>query len=287
MAQYKRRAVEHKALILGYSAHALHFPKKKPKATLVCFHGWLDNAASFVPLAEELADFEIFAWDFIGHGKSAHRHTGDRYHYIDLVSFIDDALEKTPAEAEVMLLGHSMGAGAVALYAGALGQNLRKTILIEGFAPMTAEPKDAARILAEGVREFKKAAGLPKPIYKSIHDLVKIRMRINGLALDTALPLVKRAAQKVKAGYTWRADFRLRAPSLVRMTHAQVENIVGSIVSETLIILGEKGMPALRKAITSDNKLFKGARVEILPGHHHLHMDNAAEVARLIKKFLE
>lgn len=285
MATFKRKAREKTVRLLGYRTQYLHYSCKKPRATIVCFHGWLDNAASFVPLAEQLPDFEIFAWDFLGHGKSEHRHLGERYHYIDLVPFIDAALAEVHAEKKI-LLGHSMGAGACALYAGAAGKSLAGLVLIEGFAPMTADPADAAKILGEGVEDFKKAQNLPKPRYDNFSDAVKVRMRINSLTEETAIPLVKRATVKAANGYTWRADFRLRAPSLIRMTMPQVKTILTQITIPTLVVLGENGMPQLRTAAEKKEEFFPNARLEFLPGHHHLHMDNARDVAGLIDKFL-
>ncbi len=286
MATFKRKAREKTTRLLGYRTQYLHYSCKKPRATLVCFHGWLDNAASFVPLAEHLGDFEIFAWDFLGHGKSEHRHLGERYHYIDLVPFIDAALAEVHSDKKI-LVGHSMGAGACALYAGASSvSGIQKLILIEGFAPMTAETEDAAKILGEGIADFKKAQNLPKPHYDNFSDAVKVRMRINSLSEEAAIPLVKRASLKTKNGYTWRADFRLRAPSLVRMTSPQVKTILSQISVPTLVVLGDKGMPQLRTAVDKKEEFFPHAVVETLPGHHHLHMDSAAEVARVIDRFL-
>ena len=34
---------------------------------VLCLHGWLDNAASFVPLAPFLKDFDLLALDFDVH----------------------------------------------------------------------------------------------------------------------------------------------------------------------------------------------------------------------------
>lgn len=281
----QRKPHEKSATILGYRTRYLHYTCAHPRATLICFHGWLDNAASFTTLANALKDCEIYAWDFLGHGKSEHKHAGERYHYIDLVPFIDGAWQSVEAPHKV-LVGHSMGAGACALYAGAAGHSVKKLALIEGFSPMTAEPEDAAKILAEGVKEFKKAQLLPKPDYKSIADAVKIRMRVNGLSEKAALPLVKRAITRTKTGITWRADFRLRAPSLLRMTQAQVKNILQSIEAQTLVILGDKGMPELKKAAETYGGWIKQATIETLPGHHHLHMESASGVAGRIAEFL-
>ena len=286
MPQKNRKASEKTVSILGYRTRYLHYACSKPRATLLCFHGWLDNAASFNTLANTLADCEIYAWDFLGHGKSEHKHAGERYHYIDLVPFIDAAWQSVEAPHKV-LVGHSMGAGACALYAGAAGHSVKKLVLIEGFSPMTAEPEDAAKILAEGVKEFKKAQLLPKPDYKTIADAVKIRMRVNGLSEEAALPLVKRAIMRTKTGITWRADFRLRAPSLLRMTQAQVKNILQSIEAQTFVILGDKGMPELKKAAERFKGYIRHATLETLPGHHHLHMESASGVAERIAEFLQ
>ena len=41
---------------------------------VLCLHGWLDNAASFVPLAPLLDRLDVVALDLPGHGHSEHRH---------------------------------------------------------------------------------------------------------------------------------------------------------------------------------------------------------------------
>ena len=41
----------------------------------LCLHGWLDNAASFIPLAPLLKPLDLVALDMAGHGHSQHRPT--------------------------------------------------------------------------------------------------------------------------------------------------------------------------------------------------------------------
>ncbi len=61
--------------ITGLRAGAEGTPK------VLALHGWLDNAASFVPLAAQLADIDLVAPDLPGHGHSAHLPAGADYSF--------------------------------------------------------------------------------------------------------------------------------------------------------------------------------------------------------------
>ena len=52
---------------------------------VLCLHGWLDNAASFVPLATHLTEWPLLALEFPGHGHSSHRSGDAHYYFFDWV----------------------------------------------------------------------------------------------------------------------------------------------------------------------------------------------------------
>src|SRR3546814_8626262 len=55
---------------------------------LLAVHGWLDNAASFIPMLEHLGDFDVVAIDLPGHGYSFHRPPRSEEHTSELQSLM-------------------------------------------------------------------------------------------------------------------------------------------------------------------------------------------------------
>src|SRR5690606_2312769 len=97
---------------------------------VLALHGWLDNAATFVPLAPLLPELRIYALDLPGHGRSSHRPPGARYHYVDWVGDVIEAADALGLD-RFALLGHSMGAGISILTAGTFPERVERLALIE------------------------------------------------------------------------------------------------------------------------------------------------------------
>ena len=90
---------------------------------VLALHGWLDNAASFVPLAAHLDGIELVAVDLPGHGRSAHLPPGADYSFAAAVNTVLDIADALGWE-RFSLLGHSMGAGIASLVAAACPQRI-------------------------------------------------------------------------------------------------------------------------------------------------------------------
>ena len=77
------------------------------KPLLIALHGWLDNSASFLPLAPHLGDFHLICVDLPGHGHSDHKTTP--YVFVD---WLDDLYQivQEAGWSRFTLLGHSLGA---------------------------------------------------------------------------------------------------------------------------------------------------------------------------------
>ena len=109
-------------------------------AKVLCLHGWLDNAASFVPLAPFLKDFDLLALDFSGHGFSSHRPETSRYYFPDYIFDIDAAMHQLGWH-QCHLIGHSMGGGVASCLAAALPERVdRRTFGFSWYFDITRRP---------------------------------------------------------------------------------------------------------------------------------------------------
>ena len=94
--------------VLGANFAAKHWHNSRGYPTFA-LHGWLDNANTFDLLAPSLAELDILALDFAGHGRSDHRPQGIHYHSLfdiqDILAIADQL-----GWATFRLIGHSMGA---------------------------------------------------------------------------------------------------------------------------------------------------------------------------------
>ena len=59
---------------------------------VLALHGWLDNAASFIPMAPYLSAYDIVAIDMLGHGASTHIPKGYDYAFVDWLHDILDVV---------------------------------------------------------------------------------------------------------------------------------------------------------------------------------------------------
>ena len=59
---------------------------------VIALHGWLDNAASFAPLAARLEGVRLIALDLAGHGLSDHPSPDNTYHISTDVAAVHPAV---------------------------------------------------------------------------------------------------------------------------------------------------------------------------------------------------
>ena len=256
-------------------------------ARVLALHGWLDNAASFLPLAEHLDTVELVALDLPGHGASAHLPAAADY-------IATSAARAAFATADALgwerfaLLGHSLGGSIASMMAAAQPQRIERLVSIESLGLLVeTEDRTAARL-----REaFAAQTGLTAKqlrVFADIDTAVRARMQgIGKVGEAAARLLVERGIVQVDGGYTWRSDPRLTLPTLVRMTEAQVRDLLRGIECPTRVIYAAPAQSYFPEPLRSERAaLLPRGELIVLPGSHHLHMEDARAVAAAIGDFL-
>ena len=268
------RGVEIKGLAWGN-------PQSKP---VLALHGWQDNAGSFIPLMKCLSQndqLRVVAPDLPGHGQSSWRPQQSAYHFVDWLRDIYDlldALEWTTCS----IIGHSMGAGIASLWAGVFPHRCSSLVLIEGLGPLTTPaehtPDQLAKALQTHVYPFKERA--------SLDQLVKQRIKLTPMKPDNARLLMQRSTQVTQQhNIKLCQDPMLRMPSLLRFTEEQVHVFLKRIECEVLLIIARNGWPFDRQMIKGRVQCLSRYESQYIEGYHHVHMDEAKQVARMCEHF--
>jgi pimeloyl-ACP methyl ester carboxylesterase len=252
---------------------------------VLALHGWLDNAASFLPLAAHLPQLDLVMLDLPGHGRSAHLPPGADYNLLVTVNAVLDVADSLGWES-FALLGHSMGAGIGSMLASSLPQRVRRLVAIEALGALAETPERTVQRLRDGVAA---ARALPSKKLRVFPDLaapVRARMQANQLSEASARLLVERGVTAVEGGFAWSSDPRLTLPALQRMTEAQVRQLIAGIECPVRVIFADPAQTYLPEPLRSERAaLLPQGELAVLPGIHHLHMEAPAEVAHAIGGF--
>nr|WP_165942366.1 alpha/beta fold hydrolase [Luteimonas terricola] len=252
---------------------------------VLALHGWLDNAASFIPLAPHLSGLDLVAADLPGHGASDHLPRGMDYSFAGAVHTVLDIADALGWE-RFALLGHSMGAGIASLVAAACPERVERLVAIEALGALAEEPGRTVERLRDAVAATRALPDKRLRVFADIEPAVRARMRANGLGEPAARLLVERGIVAVDGGWSWSSDPRLTLPTMVRMTEAQVEDLVAGITCPTRVLFADPAQPylpdPLRRARAA---LLPAGELVVLTGGHHLHMEQPGEVAAAIGSF--
>jgi pimeloyl-ACP methyl ester carboxylesterase len=252
------------------------------KPMILALHGWLDNADSFIPLAQAFAHqglfdtFQLMCIDWPGHGLSDHRPGRYPLHWVDYIYDLQAVIQDIADEGQpIIVIGHSLGGIIASAYNACLGENITKLILIEALAPLSEPAGHAKSRLRKGLlqqQRFNRQLARPIPTYSSMDVAIQARHQLTGLALPWCELITKRNMQFLDDKCAWRSDPRLKLDSLNRFTFEQVDALMTVSDTRTLFI--------------EANAWFSDIKMVTLTGDHHLHMGNANQVAEMIGAFI-
>ena len=254
---------------------------------ILCLHGWLDNAASFIPLMPLLDKYHVVALDMPGHGGSQHRMAGYDYVFVDWIHDVLDVLDALGWQ-QAHLLGHSMGGAIATIVAASAPERINKLLLIEALGPIAGIAEEAGQRLRQAVSARRYLANdKAARIIPDLETAVKARLAASNMSADAARLIVQRNLQAVSGGYVWRSDPRMMLPTHVRADESFIRSWIRAIEAQTLVIAADPApiyfTPEQRAARLAE---LKNGQLAVIAGGHHLHMEKADEVAKIILHFL-
>jgi pimeloyl-ACP methyl ester carboxylesterase len=256
------------------------------KPRVLCLHGWLDNAASFVPLSAHLEDFDLVAIDFAGHGFSAHRPETSRYYFPENMYDVDAVLDALGWD-DCHIIGHSLGGGVACGFTAALPERVKRLVLLDVVGIFTIPVEQATRQLRLSLKSVRKNRSILRP-YESVEEAMLARQKNSPLSDAAARLICERALEHTGDYYQWRTDPRLNWRSPQFLTNDQVINILESISSPVLAITTATIEKFLGGDVLDQRLASIGDCIHVFhEGHHHFHMEEAETVAAHITEFLQ
>jgi len=275
---------------------------------ILCLHGWLDNAASFIPLmsalpSELLMNNQFIAIDWPGHGKSSHRSRDAHYHFFDYVYDLLELFEinawqssgselessvESKTEQGIDIIAHSMGAMVASAFAAAFPEKVKSLTLIDSLGFICSDAEESTSQLCKGMLSRLKTAQVMArntPRYFNEDTAVKARLAVSDLTDENATLLVARSLIEVEQGYCWRSDPRLRTISPYRITKAQAKQFITDIHCPVLLIYGDKGMAMVQQGIDNFAHLLKDLSMTKINGGHHVHMEQVNTLIKSLANF--
>lgn len=253
---------------------------------VLALHGWLDNAASFVPLAAHLPDVQLVAPDLPGHGRSAHLAAGAEYTSGVAVNAVLDIADALGWET-FALLGHSMGAGIASLVAASVPGRVQRLVAIEALGGLAETVERTADRWREAIAAARALPGKQLRVFADLAAPVRARMQANQLSEAAARLLVERGVRPVEGGFVWSSDPRLTLPTPQRLDEAQLSRLVAAIACPATVVYADPPQPYFPEPLrTQRAALLPDGRLHVLAGTHHLHMEAPAGVAAVIGDFL-
>jgi pimeloyl-ACP methyl ester carboxylesterase len=276
--------VSHAIDAAGLKLNVRERPGSGPVVLLT--HGWLDHSHSFDWLADHLpASWRLLALDFRGHGASEQLPKGGSHQFTDHVADAEAVLRHFSLE-KLHLIGHSLGGSVAICVAAAHPEAIQSLTVIESLGTSGGEPGRAL----ERLKDF--AAELFKPtrrrVYASVEEAGRRVAEANSsYSSASALHMAKFGTTAVEGGVVFSADPLLKRTSGMTFDEGQVLSILSGVKCRVQIIQGSNGMTLDDETMARRLEALRQPKVTKIEGGHHVHLDKPAEVAAVVKRFIE
>ncbi len=262
--------------VRGVRYHVRHWGRAGAPPIFL-FHGWMDVSATWQFLVDELIaqssqDWHFIAPDWSGYGLSEPRPGGSLF-----IGYLAD-MEKlinaySPAEQQVKIIAHSMGANLSAMYTGARADRVSHLVNIEGLAPVpqAAYSGSVAKSIA---RWLDGSRGATKVYQSRIEFAERLREKNARLKPAWATFLAEHFLQALpEGGFVPRADVETRQITPIYPHAEQIEEVLRNIRAKVLVCRGGKSFVT---AAFEKNSLVLDARLKCYRHRKDLVLEDAS-----------
>lgn len=252
---------------------------------ILAVHGWLDNAASFVPIAKYLPEYRIIAIDLPGHGHSSHKPESSYMHFVDYMPDIVFVLDELGWD-KFGFLGHSLGAAVLGMVAGLIPDRVTTLCIIDAIGPYHASPNHLPDQMLQSIKEYRLISKKRLPKYNSKEEAIAARLKASPMQQSSVEHIVNRGLfLDSDNNYKWRTDPRLLVKSLIMFSESQVDSFLARITAPTCLVKSTDGWPFTEESYHNRKKIIKNLTIHEIKGKHHLHMDEAETVGKIFNDF--
>ncbi|MGB0987489.1 MAG: alpha/beta fold hydrolase [Pseudoalteromonas spongiae] len=251
---------------------------------IIALHGWQDNSNSFLPLINQMPQYDWYAIDFPGHGLSSWRNKQAHYYFIDYVDDVYRVLQQIAPNEKVIIVGHSMGAMVANLFAACFPDKVKCVIAIEGLACVTTPESEVTAQLRNAIESRAKPSS--KRVFKRFDQVVNARLAVSDLDYDNAALIMKRNTQQEEDGIKLLTDPKLKHHSGFRFSPNQCQAICKDTTVPMLLIKALNGFKMISQAIENYGQLYTNLGVIEIPGGHHCHMEYAQVIAKEVDVYV-
>ncbi|QRN99332.1 alpha/beta hydrolase [Archangium violaceum] len=275
---------------LKVDAHGLALHARQRGAggspAVVFLHGYLDHSHSFDFVAEHLPDsWHLVLLDFRGMGRSGHLPRLANYQFADYLVDVEAVLRATGLEA-VHLVGHSLGGIVATAYAAARPSRVLSLGLIESLGPLGGPPENALARLRGFLEDLERTPNR-KP-YPSV-EVAAARLR-DGAALPehVALHMARHGTEPVEGGVAFTFDPTHRRRFAFGYDDAQWLALSSAVTCPVRLILGSEGYGFNDERARARLAALRPAQPPIvIPGGHHVHLEQPEAVARALRELIQ
>lgn len=272
MVPWQDEIVEHG----GRRLHALTLgPVTAPAVVLL--HGGSAHAHWWDLLAPVLAEpWRVVAFDLRGHGDSGHV-VPPAYRLADYVADVAVVADAFGLQT-FHLIGHSMGGMIAASFAAAHAARLRSLTVVD----------TQLHFSEAAVRYLRRLANFPQTTYPDETTALQ-RFRLLPTQTNATSAVI---AQMAAHAYCQRSDQRwvlkFDRAALMQMEPIDLVEPLAAIATPLLIVRGAHSTVVSHTRLAAlQSELPRAQVAEIPDAHHHVMLDNPAEFAAAVKKFLQ